>query len=177
MEFGQADDTGFTDMDTERYYNKAYKVDFTVLPLGGIEAAQSKASNHIANILGVSDNQARTLLRAFKWNKERLIEQYMDSPQEILDRASVVLDEARAPVLELRQGFVCGICFDDDSTVPSLELQCGHGFCQSCYEHYVTQKIVEEGECRGIVCPGVGCKIALDEQTVNKVVQASVMAK
>ncbi|KAK3812183.1 MAG: hypothetical protein J3Q66DRAFT_349608 [Benniella sp.] len=177
MDFEPADDTGFTDMDYEKLHKKPFEVDFTVLPLEDIIAAQNKAANHVAGILGVTVDQAKELLRSSKWNKERLIERYMDKPDEILDQAGVVLDAAQAPVLKHRQDFLCGICFDDDSTEPSLELRCGHAYCQACYEHYVTMKIVEEGQCRNILCPGAGCKVVLDEQTISKVVQEPAMAK
>lgn len=176
MEFEQNDDVGFTDLGGKRF-KKAFEVDFTVLPLTDITSAQAKASTHVAGILGITGNQATALLRSFKWNKERLIERYMDNPEETLDKAGVVLDESRAPVLKRRQGFVCTICFDDENSVPSLELRCGHAFCQGCYEHYITQKIVDEGEYKNILCPESGCKVLLDELTISKVVPEGVMTK
>ncbi|KAF9544703.1 hypothetical protein BGW38_009717, partial [Lunasporangiospora selenospora] len=119
MEYEQGEDIGFTDMVTEKQRKKAYEVDFTVLSVPEIVAAQTNASNHVAGILGVSQDQAAALLRCNKWNKERLVERYMDSPQEILDQAGVVLDDVQAPVVKRPRGFVCMICFDDSSLGPA----------------------------------------------------------
>lgn len=177
MEYEQAGDVGFSDMITEKQRKKAYEVDFSVMPLTDILSAQSSASNHVAGILGVTLDQAGTLLRAFKWNKERLVERYMDNPQEILDQAGVVLEEDTSPVVKRPKGFVCMICFDDSSSGPALALRCRHVFCQPCYEHYLTQKIVEEGECRKILCPESGCSVVVNEQTIKKAVPQTVLDK
>ena len=164
-------------MISDKHRKKAYEVDFTVFPLSDILAAQASASSHVAGILGVTQDQAAALLRSFKWNKERLVERYMDHAQEILDQAGVVLDDVQTRLLKRPRGFVCMICFDDSSAGPALGLRCGHVFCQPCYEQYLTQKIVEEGECRRILCPESGCDVVVDEQTIKKVVQAPVMSK
>ncbi|KAI8603059.1 hypothetical protein EDD21DRAFT_302846 [Dissophora ornata] len=177
MEYEQNEDIGFSDLINEKERKKAYEVDFTVLTLPDIAAAQSSASTHVAGILGISVEQAAALLRSFKWNKERLVERYMEMPQEILDQAGVVLDEAQAPVLKRPAGFMCLICFDDSPTIPVLGLRCGHMFCQPCYDQYLTQKIVEEGECRRICCAESRCCVVIDEETISKIVQEPVMEK
>ncbi|KAF9108747.1 hypothetical protein BGX27_008247 [Mortierella sp. AM989] len=182
--YGSEDDDNDIDGDQtedmeflEHKQKKAYEVEFKSLLLSDILLAQSSASNHVAGILGVTVSQAVRLLRNHKWNKERLIEKYMDTPQEILDQAGVVLDEEQPALQDRPEGFVCLICFDDDSLGSALGLRCGHIFCQPCYEQYLTQKIVEEGECRAILCPESGCSVAVDEQVINSVVEHSVMQK
>lgn len=177
LEYEQTEDIGFSDMITEKQRKKAYQVDFSVLPLSDIVAAQASASSHVAGILGMTQDQAAALLRNFKWNKERLVERYMDHAQEILDKSGVVLNDVHTPQVKRPRGFVCMICFDDSSAGPAFGLRCGHVFCQPCYEHYLRQKIVEEGECRRILCPETGCDVVVDEPTIKKVVPAAVMSK
>ncbi|KAF9181745.1 hypothetical protein BGZ50_005345 [Haplosporangium sp. Z 11] len=154
MYYEQTEDFGFSDMISEKR-RKAYEVDFTVLPVKEILAAQSNASNHVAGILGVSVEQAATLLRNFKWNKERLIERYMDDPQEILDDAGVVLGDARTALTQRPQAFCCMICFDDSTT----------------------GTITEEGECRKILCPESGCPAIVDEPTIVAAVAPDTLAR
>ncbi|KAF9163293.1 hypothetical protein BGX20_001374 [Mortierella sp. AD010] len=173
IEYGQTGDVEYS----ESQQRKAYQVEFKSLLLSDILAAQSSASSHVAGILGITVSQAAKLLRSHKWNKEQLIEKYMDTPQEILDQAGVVLGETQASVQIRPKGFVCLICFDDDSTGSALGLRCGHVFCQPCYEQYLTQKIAEEGECRAIFCPESDCTVPVDDQVINSVVRASVMQK
>ncbi|KAG0002677.1 hypothetical protein BGZ80_010986 [Entomortierella chlamydospora] len=177
MEYEQTEDIGFSDMVTEKQRQKAYEVDFTVLPLAEIQAAQASASNHVAGILGVTQDQAAALLRSFKWNKERLVERYMDHAQEILDQSGVVLDDTKLRLIKRPKGFVCMICFDDSPNGGAVGLRCGHVFCQACYDQYLTQKIIEEGECRKILCPETGCNVVIDEPTIKSVVQPSVMER
>ncbi|KAF9434991.1 hypothetical protein BGZ76_007078 [Entomortierella beljakovae] len=177
MEYEQTEDMGFSDMITEKQRKKAYEVDFTMLPLADIQAAQASATNHVSGILGVTQDQAATLLRIFKWNKERLVERYMDHAQEILDQAGIVLEDTKSGLMKRPQGFVCMICFDDSATGGAIGLRCGHVFCQACYDHYLTQKIIEEGECRKILCPESGCNVTVGEPTIKAVVQPTVLAR
>ncbi|KAG0208073.1 hypothetical protein BGX28_000893 [Mortierella sp. GBA30] len=175
MEYELNDDIGFNEVVADKRHSKAHEIDYTVMPIADILAAQSGTSCQVAGILGISVDQAKTLLRSFKWNKERLIERYMDDPEKVLANAGVMLDDVATPTRQRPNGFVCMICFDDDSSGPAFGLQCGHVFCQTCYEQYLTQKIAEEGECRKILCPESGCSVIADEQTICKVVKQPVI--
>ncbi|KAG0370456.1 hypothetical protein BGZ54_006232 [Gamsiella multidivaricata] len=176
-DFDQVDEFEFADMMAEKYRKKSYEIEFSVLFQEDITAAQVNASSHVAGMLGVSDNQAVVLLRTYKWNIERLIEQYMENPEKTFDQAGVVVDAAQAPVMDRPSEFECLICYDNSPGGDALGLQCGHIFCQACYEQYLTQKIVDEGECRRIRCPESGCAVLLDEHTIGKIVSVPVMEK
>ncbi|CAG8466685.1 4872_t:CDS:2 [Paraglomus brasilianum] len=52
---------------------------------------RQKQVTHVANILGILKEHAASLLRHFRWNKERLIERYMDDLQDVLRKAGVIL--------------------------------------------------------------------------------------
>ncbi|KAI1312250.1 hypothetical protein EDD11_003007 [Mortierella claussenii] len=170
------DDCDMNDEPAEQL-KKAYEVDFSVVSLSEIVATQANTSGHVASILGVSVNQAAALLRSIKWDKERLVERFMDTPQEILDQAGVVLHEAHSPLQQRPAGFICEICLDDDQEGLALGLQCSHFFCQSCYEQYLTQKIVEEGECRRLFCPQSGCDFIVSEVAISKAIKESTMQR
>ncbi|ORZ23908.1 hypothetical protein BCR41DRAFT_302195 [Lobosporangium transversale] len=177
MEYEQAEDLDFADTISEKQQKKAYEVDFTVLPLSEIVATQSNSSNQVAGILGVTQDQAAALLRTFKWNKERLIERYMETPEEILEQAGLDLSDNHTSIQKRPKGFVCTICFDDDDNGSAVGLKCGHFFCQPCYEQYLTQKVAEEGECRRILCPESGCSVVVDEPTILKVIEEPIVKK
>jgi ariadne-1 len=118
---------------------------------------------------------AATLLRHYRWNKEKLIERYMDNPDKVLRIAGVVTENVRRiiPAREIstsQHPFSCDICCDDDEESETVAVTCNHRFCRTCYEHYLKQKIKEEGESRKIECPQDGCKIVVDEKTVEEVV-------
>ena len=43
---------------------------------------------------------------------------------------------------------------------------CGHQFCNYCWQYYLTNKIMEEGECDTITCAAHNCDILVDDETV-----------
>lgn len=45
-------------------------------------------------------------------------------------------------------------------------LDCGHKFCRNCWSHYLTQKIVEEGLSKSIVCLEPSCEMLVDDENV-----------
>ena len=127
---------------------KPYDVEYRCLTIDDIETAQRKESEHIAGMFMVSTADAAVLLRHFQWNKEKLIERYMDEPDEIKWEAGVP-DRDSCPRMLDMPDFTCDICFmsadDYGGLISTLSMPCGHRYCKSCYTHYVEQKVREEG--------------------------------
>jgi len=175
-DFELAEDFELTDV-AHKQHLKAHEIEFRVVPLSDILAEQFATTTQVAGILGLSVEHASALLRSFKWNKEKLLERYMESPDEILQRAGVVLNPRQPSTWQPPSDFICAICFGDDSTGSPFGLRCGHFFCHACYAQYVTQKVVEEGECRDILCPESGCSVVMDEQAIRKTVKPTAIEK
>ncbi|KAF5335060.1 hypothetical protein D9611_010924 [Ephemerocybe angulata] len=92
---------------------KAYEVEYESLAQADVEKAIQDDAEHICGILGVDASTAtpphlqlltptqmstaQLLLRHAKWNKERLIEKYMDNPSKVLVDAGVALPDSQAP--------------------------------------------------------------------------------
>ncbi|KAJ3106590.1 hypothetical protein HDU97_005955 [Phlyctochytrium planicorne] len=171
------DEDGFPPVVADKDQKRPYDVDFIVHSTDDIIKFQEKEVKHVAGILGCQEQHAATLLRHYKWNKERLIEKYMDNPTEVCGTAGVILDASKLPKFVVIPGFACDICCNDEEGLESLALSCNHRFCKDCYERFLTQKIVEEGESRRIQCPGSGCNLIVDEKTVDLVVPRPVHTK
>lgn len=173
------EDLGFSSVVAEKDRKKAYEVDFTILSVDDIITAQNKEVNHVAGILGLSDEHAAVLLRYFRWNKERLIERCMEARETILSAAGVISEGdgtakgGRSRTIAI-PGFVCDICCDDSRGLETVALSCNHRFCKNCYEHYLVQKIKEEGESRNIQCMASTCNVIVDEKTVGSLVDKAV---
>ncbi|TPX35437.1 hypothetical protein SmJEL517_g02127 [Synchytrium microbalum] len=162
---------------SEKDQTKPYEVEYTTHSRAAIEKTQQKEISLVAGILGCADQHAATLLRYFKWNKDKLMEKYMDNPVAISAAAGVILDSTKQPRYIPLKGFVCDVCCNDEDGLQTLALSCNHRFCRDCYEQYLTQKICEEGESRRIQCMATSCKLIVDEKTVEMVVKPQVYTR
>ncbi|KAG5463595.1 MAG: hypothetical protein BJ554DRAFT_6189, partial [Olpidium bornovanus] len=185
------EDLGFSSVVAEKP-KKAYEVDFSVLSVGDIVDAQNREVSHVAGILGLPEERAAVLLRHYRWDKERLIERCMEDRAGVMAAAGIVDEEEEEDGsdgddgggnggdkrrLRPAPGFTCEICCDDGPGKATFAHLCGHRFCHDCYEHYLTQKIKEEGESRNIQCMQTGCNVVVDEKAVGSIVDAAVFAR
>lgn len=121
-------------------------------------------------ILGQPPESTAILLRHARWNKEKLIESYMDREDEVLEGAGLgkystdVVEVAKVP------GFACDICCEDSPDLETYAMRCGHRFCVICYTRYLAQKIKDEGEAARIRCPGDGCNKIVDSKSLELLV-------
>ncbi|KAI0148603.1 IBR domain-containing protein [Xylariaceae sp. FL1272] len=145
----------------------AFDVSYKVYKPGDIQHEQDEMIDEVNMILEMRKEDAAIMLRYFRWNKERLIEDYMDNPNKILTAAGLGSGPDRAPKIEAIPGFTCEICFEDEDGLQSFALKCGHRYCLDCYRQYLTQKIREEGEAARIQCPSEGCSRIIDSRSLD----------
>ena len=168
-------DMGFSmDKDIMKPRKKAYEVDYKIYRPNEIISQQNKQIEDVSAILGQPSEASAILLRYFRWNKERLIESYMDRPEAVLEKAGLGPDGGRAPKIEPIRGFTCIICFEDDPASPTYGMKCGHRYCVDCYRQYLAQKIQAEGEAARIQCPTEGCSRIIDSKTIDLLVTADL---
>ncbi|KAK3689794.1 hypothetical protein B0T22DRAFT_376976 [Podospora appendiculata] len=148
----------------------AYDISFKVYEPADIQKQQDVLIDEVNMILDISKEEAAILLRYFRWNKERLIEDYMDKPRQVLEAAGLAQVSASPPKLEVIPGFVCDICCEDEEGLQSFAIKCGHRYCADCYRHYLSQKIKEEGEAARIQCPADGCNLIIDARSLDLLV-------
>jgi len=175
-DYGEDAELGFDPVIPEKDIQKPYECEFAIHSIADIIEFQSKEIDHVATILGTRKETAATLLRYFRWNKERLIERFMDNAASVQEEAGVIVDSTRQPKLSGRPGFVCDICCSDEPGLLTLALSCGHRYCHNCYRQYLTQKIMEEGESRRIQCMG-NCRLIADEKTIEAIVPSKVLQR
>ncbi|KAJ3994649.1 hypothetical protein F5050DRAFT_448823 [Lentinula boryana] len=64
--------------------SKSYQVEYTSLTQSLVEKSMKEEVDHVSGIFGVEPSTATLLLRHLGWNKERLIDKYMENPTQIL---------------------------------------------------------------------------------------------
>jgi ariadne-1 len=101
-----SDSVSEMDMDNEDFKipakekKKSYEVDYTSLSQDAVVKLMNAELEHISGIFGVERDVAALLLRHLSWNKERLIEKYMDHANAVSVSAGVSLpdpDPASSP--------------------------------------------------------------------------------
>ena len=147
---------------------KSYEVDYKVLSPEDIQKTQSSQIDEVAMITEQPPEAAAILLRYARWNKEKLINSYMEDQEKMLEEAGIGRSSRNVPPqIKKVPNFTCEICYDDSPDMETFAMKCGHRFCIDCYRHYVTQKVKEEGEAARIKCPGDDCNKILDSKSLD----------
>lgn len=146
----------------------------TVYGPADIQAQQDTVIDEVSMIFDLRKEDTAILLRHFRWNKERLIEDYMDRPNKVLEAAGLGTNSAGPPKLEAVDGFMCDICCEDEQGLQTFAMKCGHRFCVDCYRQYLGQKIKEEGEAARIQCPADGCRRIIDARSMDLLVTPDI---
>ncbi|KAF8881809.1 hypothetical protein BD779DRAFT_1545449 [Infundibulicybe gibba] len=76
---------------------KSYEIEYESLSQSAVEKLMQEDIDHICGIFGVDANTATLLLRSLSWNKEKLIERYMDDQTPMLVSAGIIAPENPAP--------------------------------------------------------------------------------
>ena len=160
------DDFGTHDKDIKPG-KKVYEVDFRVYGPQDIQKQQDQQVEEVSAILVQPPEATAILLRYARWNKERLIDMYMDRQEEILKDAGLGNSPAELPRIVTLDDFSCDICCDSEPQMETFAMRCGHRFCVNCYRQYLVQKIREEGEAARIRCPGDGCNRIVDSKSLE----------
>jgi ariadne-1 len=167
-------DLGYTQKEQVKKEKRTFDTNFKVYHPDDIQAQQDDLIDEVNMILDIRKEDAAILLRHFRWNKERLIEDYMDRPKKVLEDAGLGPSTTGPPKLEVIPGFMCDICCEDEPGLKSFAMKCGHRYCADCYGQYLNQKIKEEGEAARIQCPQDGCKRILDAKSLDLLVTSDL---
>jgi ariadne-1 len=122
-------------------------VDYREIAPQAVQAEVQAAVKSVAGMLEVSSDDAEAMLLARKWDRERLLELYLeDTPAE--RRHAGLEDEgagaaAAAEDAGVRRGQMvdCDICFDTVEGHQMLSLACGHRACARCWREFLLQQL------------------------------------
>ncbi|KAJ2740660.1 hypothetical protein GGI20_005689 [Coemansia sp. BCRC 34301] len=145
---------------------KPWEVDFKAHDLSSIQATQKEIVSDLEPLLAVSRESTALLLRLYEWKTEPLVEDYLADPSKVLEKYGV---HTHPPVPTVETGdedFNCDICYCSGSEELYMALACGHRFCTSCYETYISMK-VQEGGSWLIPCAAPKCKTMLGEDAAR----------
>jgi ariadne-1 len=148
---------------------------FEVMDKSELSSQSSKLISEVIDVLGISHPAASTLLRHMKWNKEKLIEKYMDSSEKLCLEAGIPQLALEKP--PSAQKYTCLICTDDFSAKDTYALACGHRYCNGCWKTYLDLKIASGPECTSASCPAPKCKAKVHEDTYKALVEKDMFER
>jgi ariadne-1 len=178
MDIGLGEEPGNSEDKTEEEYY------FEVLTTDEIVNHMVESIKEVNNVIEIPITTVRILLNHFKWDKEKLMDQYYSDSQERMFKEAHVVSPYRKPVttskvkkvVQPHQVLDCEICCLSLPKQMMTGLECGHLYCKQCWTDYLTTKIMDEGASQMIECPG-RCSIIVDDQTVMNLTQDRVKLK
>jgi len=157
--------------------------------------------NALLLILEFQASTASLLLRHMGWNRERLIDKYVENPSAILLAAGIpsqaqdpsasgtsptrpTPSSARQTTTVIRRGIRrntdskllppvgCLVCCDEEPA-SMLSLLCNHNYCSDCWAEYLRGKVRDEGECN-IRCMAEDCSALVPDTFVKETCDGTV---
>jgi len=149
---------------------------FEVLSEINVASEAKKMVDAVIDVLGVdSPSTASALLRHFKWNKEKLIQNFIQDPEKIYNEVGLLHWPSSETEKPKFTNIFCPICFNDYKASGVYTSCCGHNFCRGCCKTYLEMKITDGPECLFAKCMNPECKQLIDENTYKKIVSPELM--
>ncbi|XP_049788774.1 ankyrin repeat and IBR domain-containing protein 1-like isoform X1 [Schistocerca nitens] len=157
-----------------------------------LQEAKDQLLVETSDMLHVPLFTAEALLRDNEWSREALLDKWMKDAVACCQLAGVqppasalqLRDSGStpsSPVLQppdippdpedLTEPVQCEICTlpVSEETGGDVSAPCGHRFCTSCWENYLTVKI-QAGDAHGILCPAYQCPMLVPADVIEKLV-------
>lgn len=169
---------------TEQKHSDTEEYTYDVLETDGVVEHMKECIREVNLVVQIPETTTRILLNHFKWDKEKLMEQYYgDQDQEKFFKEAHVVNPFNKPHTSVKPKprrttsaaslEECEICFNPNQPKNMTGLACGHRFCTACWREYLTTKIMQEGQGQSIACAAHGCDILVDDETVIRLITDS----
>ncbi|XP_031119002.1 probable E3 ubiquitin-protein ligase ARI8 [Ipomoea triloba] len=141
------------------------QTNYTILNEADIRQRQEETMMKIATVLSISKDAAGILLRHFNWSVSKVNDEWFADEEKV--RRTVGLLENPTPLPNEKE-ITCGICFE---TYPRDEISsaaCGHPFCVTCWQGYISTSINDGPGCLMLRCPDPSCSAAVGQDMVQE---------
>ena len=133
---------------------------------------QREAVRGVTQVLQVTQDDATQLLRAFKWNVNRVNDEWFGDEEGIrekvgLESSSSAPDEASGMVDDGAE-VTCSVCYDEFPASKHTHVGCGHNFCATCWSGYLENAVSDGPSVLDLRCPQEGCKRRVPEPMAKR---------
>lgn len=112
------------------------------------------------------------LLRLYGWNEEKLLEEYTENTDEILDKAGLIVPKNGHRALTLNKKYICPICCESYDEIFVFKMECDHEACINCYKTYLRTTLKKP---KAPTC--MSCKLAITSTNINEIFGSSEFSK
>ncbi|CAF4177622.1 unnamed protein product [Rotaria sordida] len=123
--------------------------------------------DEVKDILQLPLTIIKLLLHYFKWNKQRLLEQFYEIDHNEFFQQAKIINPFSEKISINESTNICSICCSDEQK-EMFSLECKHTFCNDCWKDYLINQIINEGHAQTIVCPDFQCEILVNDETITK---------
>eukprot|EP00753_Platysulcus_tardus_P012834 PLAT3553.20.p1 GENE.PLAT3553.20~~PLAT3553.20.p1 ORF type:complete len:512 (-),score=231.83 PLAT3553.20:133-1668(-) len=147
--------------------------EWRVLRPADVEEEVNALVDDLAGVLDLPRGCAGVLLRAFQWNKEKLIDAYYADSDAVCSEAGCSARGAAYPTAKKASASAkCTICTEDVDSSALLGMGCGHAFCMPCWRQYLSVAVSDGPSCVFTQCPSQKCKEVVDDSFFARVLEA-----
>ncbi|KAJ9169235.1 hypothetical protein P3X46_017447 [Hevea brasiliensis] len=152
--------------DSDDLISHRYQQNYTILGEADICQRQEDDIMRVSTVLSISKVSASILLRYYNWSVSKVHDEWFADEEKV--RRVVGLLER--PVVQFPDGteMTCGICFETYPCDRLYVAACGHPFCSSCWQGYISTAINDGPGCLMLRCPDPSCNAAVGQDMINE---------
>jgi ariadne-1 len=147
-------------------------VSYVIMNEKDIALRQIEAIEAVSDMLGFTRTQAAYLLSKYEWNPNEVCQKVIDGKckdLELLMRSKTRVEDD----VEV----TCQLCYFECLGKDIVSMECGHGFCFSCYTGYLENELLIGRECVFSTCPMQGCNIIVSEELYEELLPSNHFKK
>ncbi|KAF5188565.1 E3 ubiquitin-protein ligase arih1, partial [Thalictrum thalictroides] len=175
-ESGDEEDYLDSESDSDDDITSHREKNYTVLSEDDIQRRQEGDILEVSSVLSISTFEASILLHHYNWSITNLNDAWFADEEKVrtavgLLKKPVIIQHPKAKKL------TCGICFDNYRQHRMHAAACGHLFCRSCWNSYISTSINDGPGCLMLRCPDPSCGAAVGQEMINVLVSDEAKAK
>ncbi|VFQ70591.1 unnamed protein product [Cuscuta campestris] len=140
------------------------QTNYTILNEADIHQRQEESITKIATVLSISKVAAGILLRHYNWSVSKVHDEWFADEAKVRRTVGLLENPAQLPI---EKEIACGICFEMYPRDGIDSAACGHPFCVTCWQGYISTSINDGPGCLMLRCPDPSCSAAVGQDMVN----------
>eukprot|EP00455_Lapot_gusevi_P033531 TRINITY_DN3667_c0_g1_i1.p1 TRINITY_DN3667_c0_g1~~TRINITY_DN3667_c0_g1_i1.p1 ORF type:complete len:508 (+),score=78.56 TRINITY_DN3667_c0_g1_i1:116-1639(+) len=147
------------------------KYSFQVLEPESIKRRQTEVTEEVKELLGVSHADAGVLLRAYRWKKSKLVDDWLQDPDKVRRKNGVKrgLLSQEVQISESETGtFDCPVCTNAVQFADTYIMECRHRFCRQCWANWLRAEMEKGPTAIFSLCPAFKCGDVVPETVFSE---------